>query len=86
MANKKLIHDIVAFCNNYIDNNHILIEIDKFPRGYISADISVWEVTSDNTIISCKGRVAKYIYNEKDFNEFKNDVLEKLPTLLEQFK
>lgn len=86
MINKKLMLDIVAFCNNYIDNNHILIEIAKFPSNAISTDISVWKVDSDNSLILCIGRIAKYIHNEDDFNVFKNDVLEKLPALLKQFE
>lgn len=86
MTIKQLMHKVVAFCNNFIDNNHILVEIDKYPSGAINADISVWEVDNNNRIESCKGRVAKYIHNENDFHNFIDKTTNELPELLEQVK
>ena len=84
MITKELIHNVVTFCNNYIDNNNIIINIGKYPNR-LNVSFNIWTV-SEIYINDLIGFIKGSIYNEKDFIEFKQQVLEKLPKLLEQLK
>lgn len=85
MITKKLFHDIITFCNNYIDNKNILFTINKYPI-FINASISVWSLDNGNFINNQIGTINSYIYTIDDFKDFKQKVLEELPKLLEQLK
>lgn len=82
MTIKQLTHNIITFCNNYIDNKNIIFSITKYPT-YIDVHFSVWTVKEGyiNTHIST---ITKAIHNENDFNDFKNKVINKLPELLKK--
>lgn len=77
-------HDIITFCNNYIDNKNILSTITKYP-SFISIDIEVWTVSND-AINNRKGGISKNIHNENEFIKYKQEVLNQLPLLLKQVK
>lgn len=85
MITKKLMHDIITFCNNYIDNDNIIIGITKYPT-FLGIDFTIWTLTNGKHIDTPIGRISKYINNEEDFIEFKPMVLEELPKLLEELK
>lgn len=85
MITKKLIHDIITFCNNYIDNKNIIFKIAKFP-GYIYVSIDVCELYANDIIKHSIGRIYHIITTEKGFIQYKQKVLEELPKLLEQLK
>lgn len=84
MITKQLMHDIITFCNNYIDNKNIILSITKYST-YLSVSFNVWTI-SDNTLQKCIGSVLSYIHNIDDFKKFKEKVLKELPKLLEQLK
>lgn len=84
MITKKLLHNIITFCNNYIDNKNILFSIVKYPC-FISIEIEVWTVLN-NAINDRRGGIFENIHNEKEFIKFKERVLNQLPLLLKQVK
>lgn len=85
MITKKLMHDIIAFCNNYIDNKNIIISITKYSK-FIDTAINVWNVNNNGFIENCIGSIYSYIGDINDFNNFKEKVLNQLPLLLKQVK
>lgn len=84
MFTKKLMHDIITFCNNYINNDNIVITITKYST-FLSINFSVW-LLYKNSIHTYIGAVNKNIHNEKEFIKCKQEILEELPKLLEQLK
>lgn len=85
MITKKLFHDIITFCNNYIDNKNILFTIDKYPT-FVNASISVWSLDNGDFINNRIGTINLYINNIDDFKKFKEKVLNQLPLMLKQVK
>ena len=85
MITKKLIHDIITFCNNYIDNKNIIFRMAKFPE-YIYISVDVCKLCKNNVIDCCIGRIEDYIHNKEEFIKYKQEVLNQLPKLLEQLK
>lgn len=83
MITKKLLHNIVTFCNNYIDNKNIVISVIKYPT-FINATIDVWTINSAGFIDKNIGIVHSYIEDINDFKKFKEKVLNQLPLLLKQ--
>lgn len=77
-------HDIITFCNNYIDNENIVINISKLST-YLSVTFNVWTI-NDDIIQDCIGSVFYYIHDVNDLKNFKQKALEQLPKLLEQIK
>lgn len=84
MTTKQLMHNIITFCNNYINNENVLFSIDKYPN-FISVDVSVWKLHC-GAISHQIGRIDKYIHNEDDFHNFIDKVTNELPELLEKIK
>lgn len=84
MITKQLMHDIITFCNNYIDNKNIILSITKYST-YLSINFNVW-TTNNDVIQNCIGSLFSYIYNIDDFKYFKQKILKELPKLLEQVK
>ena len=78
-------HDIITFCNNYIDNDNIVISITKYPN-FIAIGFGVWKLSNEKRIDIFIGRIDENIHNEKEFIKCKQKVLEELPKLLEQLK
>lgn len=85
MITKKLLHDIITFCNNYIDNKNILFTIDKYTT-FVNASISVWSLDNGDFINNQIGTINSYINNIDDFKKFKEKVLNQLPLMLKQVK
>ncbi len=85
MITKKLIHNAITFCNNYIDNNNIVFDITKYPK-FVNIAISVWTTNSVGIIDKSIGTISSYIVDIDDFNKFKEKVLNQLPLLLKQVK
>lgn len=83
MITKKLMHDIITFCNNYIDNENIVIGIVKYST-FISATINVWTIKSSGIINKNIGTINHYISDIDDFKKFKEKILNQLPLLLKQ--
>ena len=83
MITKKLVHDIITFCNNYIDNKNIVFKVAKFPE-YIYISIDVCDLCKNNSIDCCIGTINNCIQNKEEFIKYKQKVLEELPKLLEQ--
>lgn len=84
MITKQLMHDIITFCNNYIDNKNIVISISKCPNA-LNITFSVWTI-NNGFMQNCIESVFSYINDIDDFKNFKQKILEKLPKLLEQLK
>lgn len=84
MTIKQLMHNIITFCNNYIDNKNVIFSITKYPT-YIDVRFSVWTI-KEGYINTHIGTINKTVNNENDFNNFKNKVINELPELLEQLK
>lgn len=85
MITKKLLHDIITFCNNYIDNKNILFTIDKYTT-FVNVGISVWTIDNHDIIDKSIGTINSYINNIDDFKKFKEKVLNQLPLMLKQVK
>ena len=85
MITKKLLHDIITFCNNYIDNNNIVFDITKYPK-FVNIAIGVWTTNSVGIIDKSIGTISSYIVDIDDFNKFKQKALNQLPLLLKQVK
>jgi len=85
MITKKLIHDIITFCNNYIDNKNIIFSITKYSK-FIDVGINVWTINDDSFIDKNIGTINSYINDTNDFKKFKEKVLNQLPLLLKQVK
>lgn len=85
MITKKLMHNIITFCNNYINNDNIVISITKF-ANYLNVDFNVWALDKYKYIDKCIGSIGKSIHNEEEFIKFKQTILEELPKLLERLK
>lgn len=85
MITKKLFHDIITFCNNYIDNKNILFGINKYAT-FIGVGISIWSLDNNDMIDNQIGTITSHINNIDDFRDFKQKVLEELPKLLEKLK
>lgn len=85
MITKKLMHDIITFCNNYIDNKNIIFSITKYSK-FIDTRINVWTINNIGLIDKNIGTVDSYINDINDFKKFKEKVLNQLPLLLKQVK
>lgn len=78
-------HDIITFCNNYIDNKNIIFSITKYSK-FIDTRINVWTINNIGLIDKNIGTVDSYINDINDFKKFKEKVLNQLPLLLKQVK
>lgn len=85
MITKKLFHDIITFCNNYIDNKNIIISIIKI-SNFLSITFNVWTTDNHDMIDKNIGTINSYIKNIDDFKKFKEKVLDQLPLMLKQVK
>ncbi len=85
MITKQLMHDIITFCNSYIDNKNIIISITKYSK-FIDVGINVWTINDDGFIDKNIGTINSYINDTNDFKKFKEKVLNQLPLLLTQVK
>lgn len=85
MITKKLLHDIVTFCNNYIDNKNITFGIDKY-LTFIAVSINAWSINNKGLIDNLIGTINLHIHDIDDFNQFKQKVLNQLPSILKQIK
>lgn len=85
MITKQLIHDIITFCNNYIDNKYIIFTVTKYSK-FVDVTINVWTINDKGFIQDCIGTVNSYIGDIDDFKKFKEKVLNQLPLLLKQVK
>lgn len=74
-------HDIITFCNNYFNNDNVIITITKYAT-YLYIDVTVWTLDKNKDIDKYIGSVSKYIYNEADFNKFKETIEDELSLLL----
>ena len=84
MITKKLMHNVITFCNNYIDNDNIAISVNKYPT-FLSIYFAVWTLT-ENHLDNHIGTVNENIHNEEEFIKFKQKILKELPKLLKQLK
>lgn len=78
-------HDIITFCNNYINNDNIVIAIIKYPT-FISVSFDIWTLSDKRYINKHIGNTTRNIHNKEEFIKFKQKILEELPKLLEQLK
>lgn len=85
MITKKLLHDIITFCNNYIDNKNVTFGIDKYST-FIAVSINIWSINNKGLIDDLIGTANLHIHDIDDFKHFKQKVLKELPKLLEQLK
>ncbi len=83
MITKKLMHDIITFCNNYINNDNIVITIGKYAT-YSYIDIGVWTLDKNKYIDKYIGGISTHIHNEEELNKFKETIEDKLSSLLAQ--
>lgn len=73
MITKKLIHQIVAFLNNYL-NDYVLCGYTYYCKKYIEVKFSIWTI-KNNLIDKSVVNYGQFIENEKDFNSFKEKVI-----------
>lgn len=85
MITKQLMHDIVTFCNNYINNKHIIFSIVKYST-FIDVSINVWSINNKGFIENNIGTINSYVSDIDDFKKFKQKTLKQLPLMLEQAK
>lgn len=85
MITKKLLHDIITFCNNYIDNKNVTFGIDKYST-FIAVSINAWSINNKGLIDNLIRTINLHIHDIDDFKHFKQKVLKELPKLLEQLK
>lgn len=86
MITKKLMKDVVTFCNKYVDNKNIVISIAKYPT-FIDVSIHVWNLDKSKiTINDVVGSISQYVDTEEGLNKFKEKVSNQLPLLLKQVK
>lgn len=83
MITKKLMHDIITFCNNYLNNDNIVINISKYAT-YLYINFGVWVLDKNKYIDKNIGSTTKYIHSEADFNKFKETIKDELSLLLVQ--
>lgn len=76
-------HNIITFCNNYLNNGNIVITISKYAT-YLYINFGVWTLDKNKYIDKNIGSVTNYIHNEADFNKFKETIEDKLSLLLAQ--
>lgn len=83
MITKKLMHDVITFCNTYIDDNNIIISVSKYST-FISLDIEIWKIGKNNSLEAFVGGIPGHIHSKSDLNEYKEKVLKELPVLLKK--
>ena len=84
MITKKLMKDIVTFCNQYINNSNIVININKYSY-FVGITFGIWNLNG-SLITDHIGSIHMYIKDEVDLNKFKDKVFNELPLLLQQVK
>lgn len=82
MISRKLLHDIITFCNSFIDIENVIYSVDKYPN-FISAHISVWIIRC-GLISYCVSGIDSHINSKDNFIKFKETVLKELPTYLKR--
>lgn len=85
MITKELMHNIITFCNNYIDNKYIIFTVTKYSK-FVDVTINVWTIDNHYMIDKNIGTINSYINNIDDFKKFKEKVLNQLPLMLKQVK
>ena len=78
---KKLIKDVVTFLNNFICHDNVTTSYTAYGTRFISVDISVWRLKGGYIDEYITG-VHRSISTENDFDVFKQEVLDKLSSLL----
>jgi len=81
MVTKKLMHDVITFCNNYIDNDNIIITITKYAT-YLHVNIAVWTLDKEKYINQYIGSISKHIHDEVEFNKLKETIKNEVFALL----
>lgn len=76
-------HDVITFCNNYLNNDNVVITITKYAT-YLYVNIGVWTLDKNKYIDKNIGSVTNHIHNETDFNKFKETIEDELSLLLAQ--
>lgn len=74
MISKKLIHQVVTFLNNYLGIRNVVWGCTYFGKDYISVSFKLWSIKRD-MIDEVVAQYGQYIYNENDFNVFKERVI-----------
>ena len=74
MISKQLVHDIVAFHNTWIKNNHIIAAVEIFRGKFISVKFSYWTFTPDDYLKDHVFYIVKNICNREDFNNYTAEV------------
>lgn len=73
MISKKLIHQVVAFLNNYLGNANIITGYTYYGSYYIRVYFAIWSTKNDHIQNQLKN-YDRYIENENDFNKFKEEI------------
>lgn len=85
MISKSLVHNIVTFCNNYINNKCITCVIDIL-FSHIGCAISIWELDDNGHLDICKHTYYGHIENINDFINYKRKVLKTIDTYMYEVK
>ena len=75
MITKQLVHDIVTFFNNYIENKYVMCNLGIY-TGFISCHISIWSLSKKGYIGECVHAYNTDIRDDNDFIEYKRKVLD----------
>lgn len=74
-------HNVITFCNNYIDNDNIIITVTKY-ANYLHLNVAVCTLDKDKYINKYISSISKYIHNEVEFNKLKETIKDELSQLL----
>lgn len=86
MISKQLIHKVVTFLNTFNSNKNIIwsIKIININRPRIECDIRIWELNKNDWLEDCISYITDNIHNIEEFNDFKEKVNKKLPSILKE--
>lgn len=84
MITEKLILDIIAFCNTFINVKNVGWRCSYIGNtNTIIFDFKIWSLDENGFMYETISNCQKYINNENDFIEIKNDIIKNYKKELE---
>lgn len=80
MISKKIGHDVLTFHNNWINDKHVVAEIQHFLGKCISVRFSYWTIKND-VLDKELVFITKDIYTKKDYDNYVKEVNNKLNSI-----
>lgn len=82
MISKKDIHELVAFHNNWLNNNSIITYINPFKGKFVSIRFAYYKINKDNSLGKLIFSVDKNLKNKVQLEQYKKEVLSTLGNCL----